>query len=289
MRAPWGLSRAAALAWLAWLAAAGPAAAFEPLSDAALSAVRGGDGVSFDLAGFSMSGDARVTYTAAPGRSLYTGAASAARSDGADPFGDPYRLDVVGAAGRADYFQLAFPLNAAGAQRWQFAYDWGVTADGVSRDGGSVVWQDARWYGGGLQFATPEFHDGVAFGLALHLRVGELALRPRGRGDASEQLALRGIRLGGVDADGNFDNTPWVLADVAAQPALLNALSDESGPRLHFGIGWPDARFGNGAASSGALQVDNICFVSAGRPTVDLGSSRIGALQIQYLDVKFKR
>jgi hypothetical protein len=285
MRAPRRFLGMAALAWLA----AAPAAAFEPLNDAALSNVRGGDGVSFDVAGFSMSGDARVTYTAAPGRSLYAGAVSAARSDGADPFGDPYRLDIVGRAGRPDYFQLAFPANAAGEQRWQFAYDWGVTADGASRDAGSVVLRDAVWRGGGLQFATPEFHDGVAFGLALNLRVGELALRPRGRGDAGEQLALRGIRLGGVDAGGNFDDTAWVLADVAAQPAVLNALTDASGPRLHFGIGWPDARFGNGAAPAGGLQVDNISFSSAGQPTLDLGASRIGAMQIQYLDVKFKR
>lgn len=271
------------------LAPAAPAFALEPLTDTALSAVRGGDGVSFDVAGFSMAGDARVTYTAAPGRSLYAGGIAASRSDSADPFGDPYRLDIVSQAGRPDYFQLAFPANAAGEQRWQFAYDWGVTADGIARDGGSVVFKDALWYGGGMQFSTPELNDGVAFGLALNLRVGELALRPRGRAEAGEQMLLRGIRLGGVDADGNFDNTPWVLADVAAQPAVLNALTDESGARLHFGIGWPDARFGNGAAPAGGLQVENISFVSAGQATVDLGSSRIGAMQIQYLDVKFKR
>jgi len=34
--------------------------------------------------------------------------------------------------------------------------------------------------------------------------------------------------------------------------------------------------------------VDNISFVSPGQATVDLGSSRIGSIQIQYLDIKFK-
>ncbi|WP_317204005.1 hypothetical protein [Janthinobacterium sp.] len=267
-----------------------PAAALQPLSDAALAAVRGGDGVSFDLAGFAMSGDARVSYTAAPGRSLYVEKLSASRSDSSDAFGDPYRLDVVaGGVGLADYFQLAFPRNAKAEQRWQFAYDWGVAADGAARDGGSVVVKDAVWSGGGLQFSTPRQNDGIAFGLALNLSVAELVLRPRGRADASEQMTLRGIRLGGVDADGNFNNTAWALADVATQPAVINALVDDSGPRLHVGIGWPDARLGSGAAPAGGLLIENISFVSAGQPTVDLGSSRIGSMQIQYLDVKFKR
>ncbi|MDC8757347.1 hypothetical protein [Janthinobacterium fluminis] len=274
-----------------WLAAAcAPAAALEPLNDTALSAVRGGDGISFDVAGFSMSGDARVRYSATPASSLYVEKMSASRSDGADPFGDPYRLDIVAGKGAlADVFQLDFPRNAAGEQRWQFAYDWGVAADGIARDGGSVVFRDTVWRGGGLQFSTPQGNDGIAFGLALNLAVGELALRPRGRAEAGGQLALRGIRLGGVDADGNFNNTPWALADVAAQPAVVNVLTDVNGPRLHIGIGWPDARFGNGAAPSGGLSIENISFAGAGQPSVDLGSSRIGAMQIQYLDIRFKR
>jgi hypothetical protein len=43
----------------------------EPMSDSAMSAVRGRDGVSFDLNGFAMSGDARVSYTTPVGSSLY--------------------------------------------------------------------------------------------------------------------------------------------------------------------------------------------------------------------------
>jgi hypothetical protein len=70
---------------------------------------------------------------------------------------------------------------------------------------------------------------------------------------------------------------------------VINALNDENGPRLHIGIDWPDARYGNGQASAGSIVVDNISFVSPGQPTVDLGSSRIGSVQIQYLDIKFKQ
>ena len=82
-----------------------------------------------------------------------------------------------------------------------------------------------------------------------------------------------------------------VEADVAAQPAVINALADASGARLHIGIGWPDTRFGNGAAAAGGLQINNISFAGAGagQAPVDLGSSRIGSMQLQYLDVKFRR
>lgn len=267
-----------------------PAWAMQPLTDTALAAVRGGDGVSFDLAGFSSSGNVRTTYSATPAMSIYSENMSVSRSDNPDPFGDPYRLDIVRSPfGLADVMQLAFPVNTNGDQRWQMAYEWGVSADGVQRDAGSVIVKDAVFYGGGLQFSTPQGYDGVAFGAALRLSVGELLLQPRGRADASEQMALRGIRIGGVDADGNFNNTPWVIADVAAQPAVINALTDETGPRLHIGIDWPDARYGSGAAGTGGLQIDNISFVSNGAPTVDLGSSRIGSMQIQYLDIKFRR
>ncbi len=272
-----------------WLAMA-PAQAMQPLSDGALSSVRGGDGVSFDLNGFKMSGDARVTYTTPDGASAYIEKFSASRSDSALPFSDPYTLDIVpGAPGLADVVRINFPRNATGEQKWQFAYDWGVNADGVARQGGSVVMQDFVLAGGGLQFSTPPINDGVAFGAALRLDIGQLAFRPRGRDDSSEQMALSGIHLGGVDANGNLNGTPWVISDVAAQPAVINALSDETGERLHIGLSWPDQRYGSGAASAGGLVIDNITFTSPNQPSVDLGSSRIGSMQIQYLDIKFRR
>lgn len=113
--------------------------------------------------------------------------------------------------------------------------------------------------------------------------IGQLSFQPRGRDDATEAMVLSGVHIGGVDGN------PWVIAHVAAQPAVINALNDESGPRLHIGIDWPDARYGNGQASAGSIVVDNISFVSPGQPAVDLGSSRIGSVQIQYLDIKFKQ
>lgn len=279
----------ALLALAAGLAMA-PAGAMQPLSDGALSAVRGGDGVSFDLNGFKMSGDARVTYTAPDGTSSYIEKFSASRSDSGLPFSDPYTLDIVpGAPGLADVVRINFPVNAAAEQKWQFAYDWGVNADGVAREGGSVVVQDMVLSGGGLQFSTPQVNDGVAFGAALRLDIGQLAFRPRGRDDATAQMALSGVHLGAVDANGNLNGMPWVISDVASQPAVINALSDETGERLHIGLDWPDQRYGSGAAPAGGLVIDNISFATPGQPTVDLGSSRIGSMQIQYLDIKFRR
>lgn len=116
----------------------------EPLSDNALSAVRGRDGVSFDLHGFAMTGDARVSYTTPLGTSLYVEKFHAARSDNPLPFSDPYRLDILPSApGLADYINIAFPTNANGDQRWQLAYDWGVGANGVVRE--QAVWWSRTW------------------------------------------------------------------------------------------------------------------------------------------------
>lgn len=273
-----------------------PAQAMQPLGDSALAAVQGRDGMSFDLSNFSMSGDARFTYYApAPSTaSAWMGNLSLSRSDDTTlPFGDPYRLDVnKGASGMADVINLRFPANANGLARWQAAYDWGVNADSINFDGGSVVIKDAAFYGGGLQWTTPRSGDGIEFGIALRMDVGNLLLRPRGRDDitqaepagVTEQMNVRGIRLGAVDANGNFTGQPWKIADVTTQPGIMNAVTDSSGPRLHFGIDWPTAA----GAATGGLQIDNISFRSNATGNLDLGSSRIGSMQIQYLDIKVK-
>jgi hypothetical protein len=261
-----------------------------PLGDEALSSVSGRDGVSFDLSGFSMSGDARATYTTTSGNSIWMEKLSASRSDSTVPFADPYRLDVVsGITGLADVIRFDFPVNADGAQRWQLAWDYGVQADGVTRNGGSFVFDDVVFRGGGWQFSTPRVVDGVAFGAALRMDIGQFALRPAGRDNAGEQMAFQGIHIGEVDANGNFTGAPWKIADVATQPAVFNAVADTSGPRMHIGIDWPDATRGSGQASMGGIQIDKISFTSPVTGTTDLGSSRIGSVQIQYLDIKFRQ
>lgn len=290
---------AALYASLALCCAGGPAFAegMVPLSDASLSTVQGRDGLSFDLSNFSMSGDARFTYFAPSpsSASAYIGNVFLTRSDDpANPFADAYRMDIIrGATGTADFVNLAFPENLSGLQRWQAAFDWGVNADGVAFEGGSVVVRDAAFFGGGLQWSTPRIGEGLAFGLGLRMDIGNILLRPRGRDDitladpagVTEQMNISGIRIGAVDNDGNFLNTPWRIADVNAQPGIFNAVTDASGQsRLHFGIDWPDA---NGAPMGG-MQIDKIAFRSDVTGNVDLGSSRIGSIQIQYLDVKVR-
>jgi len=261
-----------------------------PLGDEALAHVSGRDGVSFDLSGFSMSGNARATYTAPNGNSIWMEKLSASRSDSTTAFSDPYRLDIVsGAAGLADVIRFDFPVNTGATQKWQLAWDFGVDADGITRDGGSMVFSDVVFRGGGWQFSTPRVVDGVAFGAALRMDIGQFALRTGGRNDASEQMAFRGIHIGEVDADGSFTGAPWKIADVATQPAVINAVEDAGGPRLHIGIGWPDAERGTGRAPAGGIQIDRISFSSPLTGTTDLGSSRIGSVQIQYLDIKFRQ
>jgi hypothetical protein len=269
----------------------------QPLADSALSSVQGRDGVSFDLFNFSLSGDVRLTYYApAPSTSsLFIDSPYIARSDDpTDPFADPFRLDLTsGAPGMADVISLAFPENAAGNVRWQAALDWGVSSDGIDFDGGALVVKDAALYGGGVQLSTPRSGDGIAFGIALRADIGNVLLRPRGRDDitqaepttVTEQMNLAGVHLGAVDGSGNFLNTPWRIADVGSQPGIVNAVTDGSGnARLHIGIDWPDA---SGAALGGLL-IDKVSFRSDVTGDLDLGSSRIGSIQIQYLDVRVR-
>jgi hypothetical protein len=285
------LAGCAAMAILAGLAGMAPALAegLRPLSDSVLSDVRGRDGVSFDLNGYSLNGDLRVTYTRPDGASIWAANPSAARSDSAVPFSDPYRFDIVSSNnGLADVAQFTLPLNANGEQKWQLAYDFGVNADGINRDGGAIVVSDLAFYGGGWQFSTPRTQDGLALGVALRADIGQWALRPNGRANTGGQMALDNVRIGATDENGNFTGQPWVIADTARQPALINAQSDEAGPRLHISVGPPDAQFGTGQAASGGIEIGKISF-TAPTGNVDLGSSRIGNIQINYLDIKFRQ
>lgn len=269
------------------------------LNDAELGTVVGRDGISFDVANFSLSGNARFTYfTPGDTASTWIGNLALSRSDDPlRPLSDPYLLDIVPRPGLADFFALAFPANPDGAAKWQWAYDWGVNADGVDFQGGAWVFKDIVYYGGGLQITTPtNGGDGVAFGFALHQHIGDVLLRPRGRADtadaqsAAEQLHLRGVHISAaqVASDGTTTalEAPWQIAEVTNQPGIFNAITDASGtPRLHLGIGWPTTSAG---APWGSVSVDNLSFKSDITGNLDLGSSRIGAMQIQYLDILFR-
>ena len=263
------------------------ASALEPLPDSALAKVAGRDGMSFNLSNFAMSGNAELRYYAPDGGSLGIGNLAAMRSDNVDaPFADPYRLDIIsGGPGRADIINIAFPQNAAGREVWQVAFDFGVNANGFDVKNGSVILKDLVYYGGGLQWSTPRVGDGLAFGLATRLDLGSLTLAPNGRDAAGEALVLSNVKIGAATADGSAPTAPWRIADVTNQAGIFNARTDDAGKSsLHLGIGWPDA---GQAAPSGTLQIGNIGFRSDAGANMDLGSSRIGAIQLQYLDIRF--
>jgi hypothetical protein len=263
----------------------------QALDDSELAAVQGRDGLAFNLVGYSLSGPLTLSYTSPNGATLNLANIAYSRSDDlASTFSDPYRLNIVSRSGLADMIVLSEPANAAGLLRWQFAADLSVVADGVERQGGALVVSDLVSRGGSLALSTPATAgvDGVAFGLGLNLDIGTLALRPRGRGNSAGAMQLSGIRLGAADEQGTLLGTPWQLADATTQPGLLNAVTDGNGvASLHLAIAWPSA---GSSAPLGSLQIDNLSFLpsTAGGAAVDLGASRIGTMQIQYLDVKLR-
>jgi hypothetical protein len=262
------------------------AGALEKLPDAALAKVAGRDGMSFNLSNFSMGGNATLRYYTGDGSGSFSIAnLAASRSDNTDaPFADPYRLDVLkGPAGFADIVSISRPANSAVREVWQYAFDLGVNANGIDMNGGCVMLKDLAYFGGGMQWSTPQFSDGLAWGYSVRSSLGSLSLQPNGRNATGEAMVLSGIQLGAAN-EGAAPVSPWKIADVVSQPGIFNARTDSAGnPSLHIGIGWPDAS----GAPSGTLQIQNISFRSD-RGNVDLGASRIGAIQIQYLDVKFR-
>jgi hypothetical protein len=275
------------------LALPGAAFALEPLSDSALSKIGGRDGMSFNLSNFAMSGNTVLRYHTPGDRgSIGIGSLAASRSDNADaPFADPYRLDVIsGGAGRADIVNIAMPQNLFGREAWQIAFDFDVEDQGFVVRGGSVILKDLVYYGGGIQWSTPAMGEGLAFGLSTRMEIGSLALQPNGRAATGEAMVLSNVRIGAATEDGSAPVAPWRLADVRAQAGIFNVRTDDAGDaRLHIGINWPEA---GASAAAGTLQIGNIGFRSDAPnnlgASVDLGSSRIGSIQLQYLDIKFR-
>jgi len=284
------------------LAVACRAGTMQPLADEELAGVSGRDGLAFNLQNFSLSGGITLSYTmpGPSGASLWLGNLALSRSD--DPaatFSDPYTLRVLARGnGLADVIQLVEPANVNGLLKWQFAADWGVNADGIDFQGGALVVKDLVTRSSSVTLTTPATPgvEGIAFGLSLQADIGHLMLRPRGRDDVNdadpasvtEQMRLSGIHLGAASSDGTLLGSPWAIADATNQPGIFNAVTDAAGNSyLHLGIGWPTTSAG---APLGGLLIDSIVFKSDSLPggQLDLGSSRIGTMQLQYLDVKLK-
>lgn len=281
---------------------AAPPAGLKPLDDGELSSVSGGDGISFNLSGFSIAPTAGRTTTltyAMPGSTaldpytLTLSNFSLSRTDDASPFTDPYILNIIPqGTGLPDKIRLSFPQNTNLTQLWNFDTDLSVTTPPlalgqppVTHDLGNLQLNNLAFQGGWLDVAPPSDANtqGIAFGLSTKISLDSLVLRPRGLADNTEMLSISGVKiaskLGGL----------WSLSDLSTQPGLFNADTDASGnAALHLQIGWQ--RSTDQAvidASTASISINSIVFTSGGT-TTDLGSSHIGGLQINFMDVRFR-
>ncbi|MDC8785034.1 hypothetical protein [Roseateles koreensis] len=277
-------------------------ASLQSISDDELATVHARDGFAFNLQGFSLNGSLSLrlgSSTDASGVSLNN--ISLSRSDDtANTYTDPYQLTLVQrGGGLPDKVVLSEPLNAQGLILWQFAADLELTdANSNTFKAGALLLQNLRSSGTTLEIAPNADADvqGIALGLGLRLDLGALTLRPRGRLDTTliddpttaEQFTLRGLHLGAATADGQQLSPTglWQLSSLSNQPLLINTVTAADGSTaLHLNIAWPSA---GQTAPVGSVLIDNISFKSDVGGNVDLGSSRIGGVQIQYLDIKLK-
>ena len=278
--------------------------AMQALQDDELSAVRGADGIAFNLNNFSLTSSLTnpltLTYVSPNGSALTLSGLDLSRTDDADQFADPYQLSIRPSAAGNEMIAIDFPLNAAGAQSWSLTADFsncgsfaaGVCAAGANFFGGTLQVLDLTMKGGGLYVAPSQVpnSEGIAFGLGTQLDIASLAVYSRGRNaagviDTSDSLAITGIHL----ADANTGGA-WMLADLDRHPGLINAATDATGSYLHLQIGWPTT---SDPVPAGALSIQNITFTTAGTNgaaagVTSLGSASIASMQINYLDIKLR-
>jgi len=272
--------------------------AMRPLADDELSAVRGADGIAFNLNHFSLTSSLtdplKLSYLAPDGSSLVLSGLDLSRTDDADPFADPYRLSVISHAGLPDEIAIDFPLNAAGTQSWSLTTDFSNhdATTGTTFIGGTMQVMDLSMKGGGLHVAPSGLADtqGIAFGLGTRLDIGSLSVYPLGRSsagaiDTSDAMTISGIHLADAASGG-----AWMLADLSRQPGLINAQTDTAGSYIHLQIGWPTTA---DPVPAGTLAIDNISFTTPGvngaaSTVTRLGSASIAAMQINYLDIKLR-
>jgi hypothetical protein len=305
--------------WLCALAAltaapnalAAPAAGMKPLQDDELAAVRGADGIAFNLNNFSLTSSTdlpfTLTYLSPGGSSLTLSRLDLKRTDDPDPFADPYLLDVVARPGLPDMISLVFPQNAAGNQAWSLTADFSHCGSvslsdnscvGTNFYGGTLQVSNLTMKGGGLFLAPSAIANtqGIAFGFGTQLDIGSLGIYSHGRNaadqvDTSDSLIVSNIHLADATTGG-----AWMLADLVKHPGLFNAitapdpLTGVQTSSLHLQIGWPTTTDPVPAAS---ISIGDISFsntpVGAGSPTVtSFGSSSIATMQINYLDIRFK-
>jgi len=295
----------ACAAALTCAAGAAQAAGMQVLRDDELAAVRGADGIAFNLNNFSLTSSTDVpltlTYLSPGGSSLALSRLDLRRTDDADPFADPYQLDVLARPGQPDMIALQFPLNAAGAQAWSLAADFthcgsvsltDNTCTGSTFYGGTLQVSGLAMKGGGLFLAPTALANtqGIAFGFGTRLDIGSIGIYSHGRNAADQVDTGDSLVFGNIQLADAATGGAWMLADLAKHPGLLNAQTDANGSYLHLQIGWPTTADPVPGAS---LAIGDISFTSTpaggGAPTVtSLGTSSIASMQINYLDVRLR-
>lgn len=256
------------------------------LDDGELSSVSGRDGLAFNFSGLSLSPQTgstpTLTYTTPGGASSLTLTNfHLSRNDDPSPFTDPYYLSIVSNPGLADIIRLQFPQNPGLTQAWQFGGNLSVIADGITMDLGELSLKNLNFQGGGLDVSTIPGTQGIGFGLSLKFSLDALTLQPRGAADTTEMLTVAGLKLSNSDGV-----SAWALSDVTRQPGIFNTVIDTDGtPVIHLQLGWPTSTAT--PVPEGMISIDKIAFQSNGI-TTDLGSSRIGGIQINFMDVKLK-
>jgi len=264
------------LAFVFWhIGTIGNASEISALDDSALSDVTGRDGLSFAFHVDANIGSAVIDTSDFAGNpaTLALNNVSVTGSVGGT-------LDVVaGKSGNPDFVNWAFP-NLVGLNNLQIGSDLLVTANGSSF-GTGIQMQNVAFGRTNMQL-TGASGGGIAFGLGLNLEIGDVLLQPNGRGASNGQMDINGIAVSAAESNGT---APWAMANINTQPGTINVVTDASGnASVQVGIGWATTP---GAAPSGSLQIGNITFTTPGGQ-VNLGSSSIGSMQIQYLNIRFK-
>lgn len=268
------------------------------LDDQGLAGVTGQDGISLQFVGFGIDGDARFTYREPPGAggSLWVEKLKITTvDDTARLFSDPLLIDVIDGGGAADYINIQFPQNPDSIAKSTWSFDLGVNADGSGDwNLGAVVLRDVVQHGTRVRITSPPAGEGFALDLSTRLDIGNILIRPRGRGDphaatldtVAEQLNISGVHLAGSNlvTSAPDPGSPFRLGDIFTQPLIIRSIQEGGIPYLNVHMDWPT---GAAVAPIGSVVIDNVTFNSDITGVSNFGSSQIGLVQVQYLDLRF--
>lgn len=187
-------------------------------------------------------------------------------------------------SGQFEYanWQIPHASDVTNTKPLQTGYNLVIDSNGKML-GTHVQYQDIVLAGSSAQMltGTPD-GGGLTYGISADVGVGQMLFSPNGLTNPEGQMVISGVQLGSTT-----DGAPWAVADLKTQPGTFRVVSDSNGEsHLQWGIGWPT---GATEAATGRLSIANVAFMDAsGVPAVNLGSSSIGSMQIQHLNVRIR-